>query len=216
MCPAPLYSYFDAQQLADFIMNSEFPGYDGANTTPATSDSTFSHMHNIAAVLTGVPEDYESYDSARARKRRMTVSDGRRTDATSFGLTLPDASSGLFSMLDQQHGSSFANGAQPHSYSSSSPSGNMMQTAGLSSLSAHPGFGDSPIDSGSVANIGADSSNSCADSAQHAVSLFGCGNTAEGIASQNVLYSPASSNRAANGRKHQSLSISVGRDIRNE
>ncbi|KAJ2665096.1 hypothetical protein IWW48_000363 [Coemansia sp. RSA 1200] len=196
-------------------MNSEFPGYDGANTTPATSDSTFSHMHNIAAALTGVPEDYEGYDSARARKRRMTVSDGRRADATSSGLTLPDASSGLFSMLDQQHGS-FANSAQAHSYSSSSPSGNMMQTAALSSLSVHPGFGASPIDSGSMANISTDSSNGCADSAQHAVSFFGGGNIAEGIASQNVLYSPAVSNRAANGRKHQSLSVSVGRDIRNE
>ncbi|KAJ1796448.1 hypothetical protein LPJ59_003742, partial [Coemansia sp. RSA 2399] len=195
--------YFDAQQLADFIMNSEFPGYDGANTTPATSDSTFNHMHNIAASFSGAPDDYESHDNARARKRRMTSSDERRASGSFSGFTLPDASNGLFCMLDHQQ-----------AYSSSAAE-SMFQAAALSSLPVPPDSGNSSLGTRFSANPSTDSSTGSVDFAQHAgpSSFFGGGNSTslDGMSSQNMLGSPVGSNRAAaDGRKRQSLSISVG------
>ncbi|KAJ2811823.1 hypothetical protein GGI24_006770, partial [Coemansia furcata] len=104
MCPAPVYSYFDAQILADFIMNSQFPGYDGTNSTAASSDSAFGQLGSMAATFVGTSaDDYDSYDNARARKRRLTVSDDRRVEDLS-NFNIPDVSDGLFSMLDQHQG----------------------------------------------------------------------------------------------------------------
>ncbi|KAJ1773808.1 hypothetical protein IW140_000218 [Coemansia sp. RSA 1813] len=208
--------YFDAQQLADFIMNSEFPGYDGANTTPATSDSTFNHMHNIAASFPGAPDDYESYDNARARKRRMTASDERRASGSFSGFTLPDTSNGLFCMLDQQH-SGFVGSAQQQGYGSS---GSMLHSAGLSSLPAPPDSGNSSLSTGYSANPSTDSSTGSVGLVQQTASFFSGGsyNGVDGMTSQSMMLGSPSSNssRPVNGRKHQSLSISVGRTSHNE
>ncbi|KAJ2843483.1 hypothetical protein GGI22_007191 [Coemansia erecta] len=184
-------------------MNSEFPGYDGANTTPATSDSTFNHMHNIAASFSGAPDDYESHDNARARKRRMTSSDERRASGSFSGFTLPDANNGLFCMLDHQQ-----------AYGSSA-AGSMFQVAALSSLPVPPDSGNSSLGTRFSANPGTDSSTGSVDLAQHAgpSSFFGGGNSTslDRMSSQNMLGSPVGANRAAaDGRKRQSLSISVG------
>ncbi|KAJ2556488.1 hypothetical protein EV175_001973 [Coemansia sp. RSA 1933] len=179
-------------------MNSEFPGYDGTNTTPATNDTTFNHMHSIAASFSGVPEDYEGYDNARARKRRMTASDGRRASDSFSGFSLPDVSNGLLSMLDHHQ-------QQQQGYSSSS-AGNMLQAAGLSSLPVPPDSGNSSLGtarlSATYPNTGGfDGMSSSSSSSQ---------------TNSNILGSPSLSGRAAaaanGGRKHQSLSISVGRN----
>ncbi|KAJ2625872.1 hypothetical protein GGI26_000335 [Coemansia sp. RSA 1358] len=170
-------------------MNSQFPGYDGANTTPATSDPAYSHIHNMAATFSGIPDDYDSYDNARARKRRMTVSEERRADSMS-GFNLHDVGDGLFSMLDQH-----SNGYTSSTFTNQTVSGSMLQQNALSSLSIPPESEDTSLNAGLAINISASGSNSGSfDSTQ-----------------QNVQSSPALPSRGANGRKHQSLSVAISR-----
>ncbi|KAJ2910559.1 hypothetical protein GGI21_000750 [Coemansia aciculifera] len=210
MCPAPLYSYFDAQLLADFIMNSQFPGYDGTNTTAASSDSAFGQLGNMATAFAAA-DDYDSYDNARVRKRRMTVSDDRRVeDLSSFNI--PDVSEGLFSMLDQHHGYVGAMQQMQQHHQNQSSTGHM-SASGSSSLPIPPGSSDDSSVNAALAssmsfnglpfppNPYASSSSGDMGSPHH---LHG-----------NPLSSPPISTRAATSssgaRKHQSLSIAINR-----
>ncbi|KAJ2746576.1 hypothetical protein GGI20_001225 [Coemansia sp. BCRC 34301] len=202
MCPAPVYSYFDAQLLADFIMNSQFPGYDGTNTTAASSDSVFGQLGSIAtAFASASADDYDSYDNARARKRRLTVSDDRRADDLS-SFNISDVSDGLFSMLDQHHGYVGAMHHQQHL----NQNGSGHASSGSSSLPIPPSSSDDPslnaaLASGMPFNGLSFPTNSYASS--------GSGDIG------NPLSSPPISNRAvaasSGARKHQSLSIAINR-----
>ncbi|KAJ2584414.1 hypothetical protein GGH95_000394 [Coemansia sp. RSA 1836] len=221
MCPAPVYSYFDAQLLADFIMNSQFPGYDGTNTTAASSDSGFGQLSNIGAGFAGATaDDYDSYDNARARKRRLTVSDDRRVeDLSSFNI--PDVSDGLFSMLDQHHG--YSGAMQQHQHQQNVGGHMTSGSSALSSLPIPPGTSDDSSPSATLVSSGmtfnglpfppnpyASSSSGDIGSPHH---LHHHHQHQHG----NPLSSPPTSNRAlvaaasSGARKHQSLSIAINR-----
>ncbi|KAJ2005003.1 hypothetical protein H4R26_002188 [Coemansia thaxteri] len=197
MCPAPVNSYFDAQLLADFIMTSQFPEYDGTNTTAATSDSAFGQIGSVTtAFANAVADDYESYDNARARKRRLTVSDDRRAeDLSSFNIS--DVGDGLFSMLDPNHG--YAAAMQQ---SQSSASSHIMPSSDGSSFNAALA-GGMPFNGLSFAQ-----------------SLYTSGAGGDIHGSNNLgqhtslLSSPPTSSRAVGPRKHQSLSIAISRNAR--
>ncbi|KAI8324884.1 LAG1-DNAbind-domain-containing protein [Martensiomyces pterosporus] len=202
MSPAPLYSYFDAQLLADFIMTSQFPGYDGTNSTAATGDQapSYSHLNSIAAAFSSSTDDYDSYDNARVRKRRMTVSDDRRGDDVA-GFSLPDVSDSLFGMLDQHH-SSYSH-SQPHHH------GQAMASSSLSSLPIPPSLED-PMMNAAIA--GGLSINSLAFSQPQY--LPDSSDAQSQQQQQQVLSSPTTSSRLST-RKPQSLRVAVGRP-RNE
>ncbi|KAJ1948527.1 hypothetical protein FBU59_001551 [Linderina macrospora] len=100
MCPAPLYSYFDAQLLADFIMTSQFQEFDTQNS--ATSGNANQHYDQLSVAATAASlasgySDYETQDNARLRKRRMTVTDDRRNSLYDYS---GSRDAGLFGMND--------------------------------------------------------------------------------------------------------------------
>ncbi|KAJ2298171.1 hypothetical protein IWW55_004560 [Coemansia sp. RSA 2706] len=210
MCPASLYSYFDAQQLADFIMNSQLSAYDGTSTAAGAvggNDSAGGHPVTIGTAFAGVPEDYEGYDNARARKRRMTVSDERRTDDMAAFHFSDAGSGGLLGMLDQPHSAGVAGQGDI---------GSLMSGPPLSSLPIPPGSEApslNPALTGGMAFGGM--------SFQHSAYVHsGSGSDCDsGFApttqAQNPL-SPPATGRTSSARKHQSLSIAIGRDGYNE
>ncbi|KAJ2852657.1 hypothetical protein IWW36_000014 [Coemansia brasiliensis] len=218
MCPASLYSYFDAQQLADFIMNSQLTAYDGTGTATAavgTNDSGNGQALAIGGAFANVPEDYEGYDNARARKRRLTVSGERRTDDISFS----DANChGILSMLDQQ-----SQQQQQHSYDSSIGSstahgdlGSLLPGSALSSLPIPPGSeGSSTFNTALAGGMTFGGMN-----IQHSTCLTNVNSASISDSDTNFVsphnpLSPPATGRAS-ARKHQSLSIAIGRDGHNE
>ncbi|KAJ2801718.1 hypothetical protein H4R20_003567, partial [Coemansia guatemalensis] len=201
--------YFDAQQLADFIMNSQFPAFDDANpSAPTANDSAGNHgLHTIAAAFSGTPDDYEGFENARARKRRITVSDVRRTEDHP-ALHFPDAaggassSSGLFGMLDQQS-CGYASSQTNHQ-----DLGSLIPGPALSSLPIPPGSEDPSFStslSGSMTFNGV-------GFPQHSYIQYGSDNIglAHPSQAQNHSLGSHAAGRAV-GRKPQSLSIAVGR-----
>ncbi|KAJ2805831.1 hypothetical protein H4S07_003931, partial [Coemansia furcata] len=198
--------YFDAQILADFIMNSQFPGYDGTNSTAASSDSAFGQLGSMAATFVGTSaDDYDSYDNARARKRRLTVSDDRRVEDLS-NFNIPDVSDGLFSMLDQHQGG--YSGAMQNQ----NGGGHMASSSGLSSLSIPPGSADDPSLNAALAS-GMPFNGLTFPQNPYASSVGSDINSPHHLHQHaNTLSSPPISSRAAVGaRKHQSLSIAINR-----
>ncbi|KAJ1824835.1 hypothetical protein LPJ60_000444 [Coemansia sp. RSA 2675] len=209
MCPAPVYSYFDAQILADFIMNSQFPGYDGTNSTAASSESAFGQLGSMAASFVGAStDDYDSYDNARARKRRMTVSDDRRVEDLS-NFNMPDVSDGLFGMLDQHQGG-YAGAMHQHQQSGG---GHMASGSTLSSLPIPPGTSDDPSSLNAALTGGMAFNGLTFPQNPYASSVGSDINSPHHLHQHaNSLSSPPISSRAAaGGRKHQSLSIAINR-----
>ncbi|KAJ2454947.1 hypothetical protein EV183_001208 [Coemansia sp. RSA 2336] len=199
-------------------MNSQLTAYDGTGTATAvaaTNDPGNGQALAIGGAFANVPEDYEGYDNARARKRRMTVSGERRTDEINFS----DANcNGIFSMLDQQ---SHHHQQQQHSYDSSTGSsathgdlGSLLPGQALSSLPIPPGSeGPSTFNAALAGGMTFGGMN-----IQHSACLPH-GNSTSGsdtnfAPSHNPL-SPPTTGRAG-ARKHQSLSIAIGRDGHNE
>ncbi|KAJ1736275.1 hypothetical protein LPJ61_000059 [Coemansia biformis] len=210
MSPASMYSYFDAQ-LADLIMNGQLSAYDDAGAA-ADSDPAGSHFHTLAAAFSGAPDDYDGFENARARKRRLTVSGGRRAgdvpalhipDASGTSTAASAAAAGLFGMFDQhpggyartQHG---AGDAGPHAHGSV-----------LSSLPIPPGSEGAAL-VGSLPFGGAGFG--------PAANLYGSSNSGSdsevGFAHQPHAHDPLSplALGRAGGRRPQSLSIAVSRD----
>ncbi|KAJ1829509.1 hypothetical protein LPJ56_000271 [Coemansia sp. RSA 2599] len=212
MCPAPVYSYFDAQLLADFIMNSQIPGYDGTNTTATSADPTYGHFGSIPTAFSGAADDYESHDNARARKRRMTVSDDRRgTDVHGFSLSESMNDSLFSSVLDQSHVYGTAG------YQQIQGTGAGISGAAMPMLPIQAGPDDTPLNAAltnSMVLSGMDFSQSAFVSAGVG---SGSGSGSESSSSQlhASLASPHHAGRA-NGRKHQSLSIAISNSLRNE
>ncbi|KAJ1819565.1 hypothetical protein LPJ75_001167, partial [Coemansia sp. RSA 2598] len=212
MCPAPVYSYFDAQLLADFIMNSQIPGYDGTNTTATSADPTYGHFGSIPTAFSGAADDYESHDNARARKRRMTVSDDRRgTNVHGFSLSESMNDSLFSSVLDQSHVYGTAG------YQQIQGTGAGISGAAMPMLPIQAGPDDTPLNAAltnSMVLSGMDFSQSAFVSAGVG---SGSGSGSESSSSQlhASLASPHHAGRA-NGRKHQSLSIAISNSLRND
>ncbi|KAJ2723633.1 hypothetical protein GGI07_002515 [Coemansia sp. Benny D115] len=203
MCPLPLNSYLDTQYLEDIIMNGQFPGYDGANTSTTIIDPSY----NISAAFSGIADDYESHDNARARKRRITISEDRRTDdvhgfggiAVSMGDSLFN---GIFDQDDRQNG--YANStAAYHSSQADLPmlpltSGSEDPSSLSTALTNNVAFGGmsfvpAPYLSGTSADAGS--------------------TNLTGALGGNPTHTAAS---RINGRKNQSLTINVNQSLRND
>ncbi|KAJ1846732.1 hypothetical protein LPJ73_004450, partial [Coemansia sp. RSA 2703] len=184
--------------LADFIMNSQLPGYDVTNTTAPTADpSAYGHLGNINTAFTASSEDYESHDNARARKRRMTVSDDRRGDDV-HGFTLPETIGDSFfgDIIDQNH-------QHPQN------TGSLMTSAAMSMLPMATGGDDTSLNAAlshnmALSGIGFTQNNCGQDMSDGAYPQI-----------HNPLGSPPLNGRP-NGRKHQSLSIAITNNFRNE
>ncbi|KAJ1947642.1 hypothetical protein GGF37_000225 [Kickxella alabastrina] len=203
MCPAPVNSYFDAQLLADFIMNGQYSGYDGTNTTATSNDPTY-NIGNITAALSGISEDYESHDNARARKRRMTVSDDRRADDM-HGFSMPESmGDALFSSVLDHHHSSY--GGIMQQSQGAGPMLAMVMASGPEDPSLNAALTNNMSLGMSFAQ-GTYMGNGINDS--HNTDL----NTAH---MQNPLGSPPHLAGRVNGRKHQSLSIAISQGLRND
>ncbi|KAJ2821695.1 hypothetical protein IWW50_004535, partial [Coemansia erecta] len=195
-------------QLADFIMNSQLSAYDGTSTTAAAAVND--PALTIGATFAGAPDDYEGYDNARARKRRLTVSDERRAeDLSAFHFSDANTSS-LFGMLDQHHSGSVGQ----------SDMGSLMSGAALSSLPIPPGSEAPSLGNTLVGGIGFNGMHLPPNTYVHSAS--GSASISEGDGS----YPPQTSSAVnplsppmlgrASARKHQSLSIAIGRDGYNE
>ncbi|KAJ2649350.1 hypothetical protein IWW40_003197 [Coemansia sp. RSA 1250] len=197
-------------------MNSQLTAYDGTGTATAmaaTNDSGNGQALAIGGAFSNMPEDYEGYDNARARKRRMTVSGERRTDEINFS----DANcNGILGMLDQQ-----SQQQQQHSYDSSAGSsathgdlGSLLPGPALSSLPIPPGSeGPSTFNAALAGGMSFGGMN-----IQHSACLphgNSISDSDTNFASSHNPLSPPTTGRAG-ARKHQSLSIAIGRDGHNE
>ncbi|KAJ1725516.1 hypothetical protein LPJ53_000331 [Coemansia erecta] len=179
-------------------MNSQLPGYDVTNTTATTADpSAYGHLGSINTAFTASSDDYESHDNARARKRRMTVSDDRRGDDV-HGFTLPETMGDSFfgDIIDQSH---------QHAQNP----GSLMSAATMPILPMASSGDDASLN-GALSN---------------GMALGGIG-FSHGACGQDVcdstypqMHNPLGSpplNGRPNGRKHQSLSIAISNSFHND
>ncbi|KAJ2476087.1 hypothetical protein IWW56_005105 [Coemansia sp. RSA 2131] len=187
-------------------MNSQFSAYDGTSTT-ATAAAANDPALTIGMSFAGVPDDYEGYDNARVRKRRLTVSDERRVeDLSAFHFSDANASS-LFGILDQHHSGS-AGPAQ-------SDIGSLMSGSGLSSLPIPPGSEGSSFGGALNGSMGFGGINLPHNTYTHSGSASDSdGNPSHTTSTMNPLSPPVTGRAGA--RKHQSLSIAIGREGYNE
>ncbi|KAJ2163164.1 hypothetical protein GGF46_000093 [Coemansia sp. RSA 552] len=187
-------------------MNSQFSGYDASSTAAAnaaaTNDAAGGPIHTITAAFANAPDDYDGYDNARARKRRLTVSDARRLDDAAEAQFADAGNNGLFGMFDHHAAGGYAASSQ------SQPSiGPLMAGGGpgLSSLPIPPEaegpsfhnavpFGDMGFSHGAYMQ------GDCDGYPAHSSRAL-----------MNPLSPHAAADRTAAGRKHQSLSIAIGR-----
>ncbi|KAJ2795490.1 hypothetical protein H4R21_005088 [Coemansia helicoidea] len=186
-------------------MNGQFSAYDDAGAAAAPTDLAGNHISTLA--FSGAPDDYEGYENARARKRRMTVS-GRPRLGEHAAFHIPDAgcssgpaetaSASLFGMLDQHTGG----------YVRAHPVGGNAGPHVLSSLPLPPGSEAAPL-AGSLPFGDAGFAQS--------VGMY-CGDSEAGFVQSPPTHNPLSPlalGRAV-ARKPQTLNIAVNRHGNNE
>ncbi|KAJ2684157.1 hypothetical protein H4R19_006919, partial [Coemansia spiralis] len=195
--------------LADLIMNGQLPAYDDSAPAAASSDFAGNHISTLTASFAGASDDYDGYENARARKRRMTVS-GRPRPGELPALHMPAmgsssgsaeaANDGLFGMFDQ-HAAGYA---RAH------PADAGPQT--LSSLPVPPGSEPAPL-AGPLPFGGAGFA--------QPMGMFGGSGDSDAVFTPLALppthnpLSPLALGRAGS-RKPQTLSIAVRHDGANE
>ncbi|KAJ1953781.1 hypothetical protein EC988_002796, partial [Linderina pennispora] len=199
MCPAPLYSYFDAQLLADFIMTSQFQEFDTQNSaTSGNANQHYDQLSAAAASLSSGYSDYDAQDNARLRKRRMTVTDDRRGSNAHEYSFANSRDTGLFHMGDSTQGSSTQYYHSP-GYSQS------LTHSAMSSLPIPPS--SAAADSQTIADAITEGM-TLGDLGLSGSQQYRCGEYDDNSQHSNIMGSPSSGSRYSS-RRPQSLRVAV-------